>query len=111
MGVLHRVEYQDTHSLVVDKVPRGRNYCALCSRLRRGNLYRTAREEGCISMFLGHQRGDILKTFFMNRFHGGRLATMPPKLLNEEGDLFVYRSLTNVAEADCDKFCDAMEYS
>ena len=71
--------------------PAGRTFCALCSRLRRGNLYRIAREEGCSAVVLGHHRDDILETFFMNLFHGGRLATMPPKLVNEEGDLFLYR--------------------
>ena len=110
MGVPHRIEYQDTYSIVVDKVPQGRTYCALCSRLRRGNLYRIAREEGCSAVVLGHHRDDILETFFMNLFHGGRLATMPPKLLNEEGDLFVYRPLAHVAEADCEKFARAMNY-
>ena len=110
MGVPHRVEYQDTYSVVVDKVPQGRTYCALCSRLRRGNLYRIAREEGCSAVVLGHHRDDILETFFMNLFHGGRLATMPPKLVNEEGDLFVYRPLAHVAEADCEKFAKAMNY-
>ena len=110
MGVPHRIEYQDTYSIVVDKVPQGRTYCALCSRLRRGNLYRIAREEGCSAVVLGHHRDDILETFFMNLFHGGRLATMPPKLLNEEGDLFVYRPLAHVAEADCGRFAKAMGY-
>ena len=110
MGVPHRIEYQDTYSIVVDKVPQGRTYCALCSRLRRGNLYRIAREEGCSAVVLGHHRDDILETFFMNLFHGGRLATMPPKLVNEDGDLFVYRPLAHVAEADCEKFAMAMNY-
>ena len=110
MQVPHRIEYQDTYSIVVDKVPAGRTYCALCSRLRRGNLYRIAREEGCSAVVLGHHRDDILETFFMNLFHGGRLATMPPKLVNEEGDLFVYRPLAHVAETDCEKFANAMNY-
>jgi tRNA 2-thiocytidine biosynthesis protein TtcA len=110
MGVPHRIEYQDTYSIVVDKVPAGRTFCALCSRLRRGNLYRVAREEGCSAVILGHHRDDILETFFMNLFHGGRLATMPPKLVNEEGDLFVYRPLAHVAEVDCEKFAKAMDY-
>ncbi|MGX9356516.1 tRNA 2-thiocytidine(32) synthetase TtcA [Roseobacteraceae bacterium S113] len=109
-GVPHRIEYQDTYSVVKEKVPAGRTYCALCSRLRRGILYRIAREEGCSAIVLGHHRDDILETFFMNLFHGGRLATMPPKLLNEEGDLFLYRPLAHVAEADCDKFARAMQY-
>ncbi len=110
MGVPNRIEYQDTYSIVVDKVPQGRTYCALCSRLRRGNLYRIAREENCTAVVLGHHRDDILETFFMNLFHGGRLATMPPKLVNEEGDLFVYRPLAHVAEADCEKFARSMTY-
>ena len=110
MQVPHRTEYQDTYSIVMDKVPAGRTYCALCSRLRRGNLYRIAREEGCTAVVLGHHRDDILETFFMNLFHGGRLATMPPKLVNEEGDLFLYRPLAHVAEADCDRFARAMNY-
>lgn len=110
MGVPHRIEYQDTYSIVKSKVPAGRTYCAMCSRLRRGNLYRIAREEGCSAIVLGHHRDDILETFFMNLFHGGRLATMPPKLLNEDGDLFVYRPLSFVAEADCEKFARDMSY-
>lgn len=110
MQVPHRVEYQDTYSIVMDKTPAGRTFCALCSRLRRGNLYRIAREEGCNAVVLGHHRDDILETFFMNLFHGGRLATMPPKLVNEEGDLFVFRPLAHVAEADCDRFARAMNY-
>ncbi|NDU99753.1 tRNA 2-thiocytidine(32) synthetase TtcA [Pseudoroseicyclus tamaricis] len=110
MGVPHRIEYQDTYSIVKDKVPAGRTYCALCSRLRRGNLYRIAREEGCSAVVLGHHRDDILETFFLNLFHGGKLATMPPKLLNDEGDLFVYRPLAHVAEEDCERFARAMSY-
>jgi tRNA 2-thiocytidine biosynthesis protein TtcA len=110
MGVPHRIEYADTYSIVMDKVPQGRTYCALCSRLRRGNLYRIAREEGCSAVVLGHHRDDILATFFLNLFHGGKLATMPPKLLNDEGDLFVYRPLAHVAEADCEAFSRAMNY-
>jgi len=110
MGVPHRIEYADTYSIVVDKLPQGRTYCALCSRLRRGNLYRIAREEGCSAVVLGHHRDDILETFFLNLFHGGKLATMPPKLLNDEGDLLVLRPLAHVAEADCDAFSRAMNY-
>jgi tRNA 2-thiocytidine biosynthesis protein TtcA len=110
MGVPHRIEYQDTYSIVVDKVPAGRTFCALCSRLRRGNLYRVAREEGCSAVVLGHHRDDILETFFLNLFHGGKLATMPPKLLNDEGDLFVLRPLAHVSEADCAAFASAMNY-
>ncbi len=110
MQIPHRIEYRDTYSIVMDKVPAGRTYCALCSRLRRGNLYRIAREEGCSAVVLGHHRDDLLETFFMNLFHGGRLATMPPKLVNEDGDLFVYRPLAFVSEEDCDRFARAMAY-
>ncbi len=110
MKVPHRIEYADTYSIVMDKVPAGHTMCALCSRLRRGNLYRIAREEGCSAVVLGHHRDDILETFFLNLFHGGRLATMPPKLVNEDGDLFVYRPLAFVAEADCDRFATAMGF-
>lgn len=106
----HRIEYQDTYSVVMDKIPQGRTFCALCSRLRRGILYRIAREENCSAVVLGHHRDDILETFFMNLFHGGRLATMPPKLLNEDKDLFVYRPLAHVAETDCAAFASAMSY-
>lgn len=110
MGVPHRIEYQDTFSIVTDKVPAGNTYCALCSRLRRGNLYRIAREEGCQAVVLGHHRDDILETFFLNLFHGGKLAAMAPKLRNEEGDLLLLRPLANVAEADCERFATAMAY-
>ena len=110
MEIPHRIEFQDTYSIVKDKVPAGRTYCALCSRLRRGHLYRIAREENCSAVVLGHHRDDILETFFMNIFHGGRLATMPPKLVNEEGDLFLYRPLAHVAEQDCERFSRALKY-
>ncbi|MCK0169351.1 tRNA 2-thiocytidine(32) synthetase TtcA [Jannaschia sp. S6380] len=110
MGVPHRVEYRDTYSVVKDKVPAGRTYCALCSRLRRGNLYRIAREEGCAAVVLGHHRDDILETFFLNLFHGGKVATMPPKLVNDEGDLGVLRPLAHVAEEDCARFAAALAY-
>jgi tRNA 2-thiocytidine biosynthesis protein TtcA len=110
LGIPHRVEYQDTYSVVVDKVPSTKTYCALCSRLRRGHLYRIAREEGCSAVVLGHHRDDILETFMLNLFHGGRLAAMPPKLVNEEGDLMVLRPLAHVTEGDCDRFARAMEF-
>ena len=110
MGVPHRIEYRDTYSIVTDKVPEGRTYCALCSRLRRGHLYRVAREEGCSAIVLGHHQGDIVETFLLNLFFGGKLAAMPPKLLNDEGDVYVLRPLAHVAEADCDRFARAMGY-
>ena len=109
-GIEYRIEYQDTYSVVTDKIPEGNTYCSLCSRLRRGHLYRIAREEGCSSLVLGHHREDILETFFMNLFHGGRLAAMPPKLLNDEGDVIVLRPLSYCAEADLEKFADLMRF-
>ena len=96
--------------IVVDKVPSTKTYCALCSRLRRGHLYRIAREEGCSAVVLGHHRDDILETFMLNLFHGGRLAAMPPKLVNEDGDLTVLRPLSHVSEADCEHFARAMGF-
>ncbi|RKF08048.1 tRNA 2-thiocytidine(32) synthetase TtcA [Oceaniradius stylonematis] len=109
-GIAHRIEYRDTYSIVTDKVPENRTYCALCSRLRRGHLYRVAREEGCSALVLGHHREDMLETFFMNLFHGGRLAAMAPRLLNDEGDIEVLRPLVWCAEADLQKFAEAMKF-
>ncbi|WP_353640973.1 tRNA 2-thiocytidine(32) synthetase TtcA [Mesorhizobium sp. WSM2239] len=109
-GIRHRIEYRDTYSIVTDKIGEGSTYCSLCSRLRRGHLYRIAREEGCSSLVLGHHREDILETFFMNLFHGGRLAAMPPKLVNDEGDVTVLRPLAYCAEADLQRFADAMKF-
>jgi tRNA 2-thiocytidine biosynthesis protein TtcA len=106
----HRIEYQDTYSLVTEKLPESSTYCSLCSRLRRGHLYRIAREEGCSALVLGHHREDILETFFLNLFHGGRLAAMPPKLLNDEGDIRVLRPLAFCPEGDLAKFAEAMEF-
>ena len=109
-AVAHRIEYQDTYSIVTDKLAENSTYCSLCSRLRRGHLYRIAREEGCSALVLGHHREDILETFFMNLFHGGRLAAMPPKLLNDEGDVMVLRPLSYCAEADMEKLAVAMKF-
>ncbi|THV24993.1 tRNA 2-thiocytidine(32) synthetase TtcA [Peteryoungia ipomoeae] len=110
IGVKHRIEYRDTYSIVKEKVPVGGTYCSLCSRLRRGNLYRIAREEGCDALVLGHHREDILETFFMNFFHGGRLSGMPAKLLNDEKDMLVLRPLAYAAEEDMARFAQAMEF-
>ncbi len=109
-GVAHRIEYRDTYSIVTEKIPQNATYCALCSRLRRGNLYRVAREEDCDALILGHHREDILETFFMNFFHGGRLSAMPAKLLNDDGDLLVCRPLALCAEDDLEKFAQAMKF-
>lgn len=110
LGVPHRIEYRDTYSIVTEKLPAGATYCSLCSRLRRGNLYRIAREEGCSALVLGHHRDDSLETFFLNFFHGGKLAAMPPRLLNDEGDIEVLRPLIYCAEDDLQRFADAMAF-
>ena len=109
-GIPFRIEYQDTYSIVTEKLDNTQTYCSLCSRLRRGNLYRIAREEGCSALVLGHHRDDVLETFFMNLFHGGRLAAMPGKLVNDEGDMLVLRPLVYAAEEDLAKFAEAMQF-
>ncbi len=110
IGVPHRIVRANTYAIVTDKVPVGKTYCSLCARLRRGILYRVAREEGCEAIVLGHHREDALETFMMNLFHGGHLATMPPKLLNDEGDLTVLRPLAYCAEADIARFARALRF-
>ncbi|MCX2722124.1 tRNA 2-thiocytidine(32) synthetase TtcA [Roseibium salinum] len=109
-GIEHVIVREDTYSIVTDKIPEHRTYCSLCSRLRRGILYRIAREQGCEAIVLGHHREDILETFFMNLFHGGRLASMPPKLINDEGDLLVLRPLAYAAESDIARFSNGMKF-
>jgi tRNA 2-thiocytidine biosynthesis protein TtcA len=110
LGVPFRIETKDTYSIVTEKIPEGKTYCSLCSRLRRGHLYRIAREEGCDAVVLGHHRDDALETFFLNLFYGGQLAAMAPKLLNEEADLLVLRPLIHCAEEDLAKFAEAMRF-
>lgn len=110
VGVDYRIETEDTYSIVTDKVSENSTYCALCSRLRRGILYRIAREEGCDAIVLGHHRDDALETFMMNLVHGGRMAAMPPKLLNDEGDVMVLRPLITCGEDDLEKFSKAMRF-
>ncbi|MCS6760946.1 MAG: tRNA 2-thiocytidine(32) synthetase TtcA [Candidatus Devosia symbiotica] len=110
IGVPHRIEYKDTYSIVTSKLPADATYCSLCSRLRRSNLYRIAREEGCSALVLGHHRDDSLETFFMNLFHGGKIAAMPPRLLNDEGDIEVLRPMIYCGEEDLQRFSDAMAF-
>lgn len=111
LGVPFRIVTEDTYSIVSEKVPSNKTFCALCSRLRRGILYRVAREENCDAIVLGHHRDDALETFFMNLFHGGRMASMPPKLMNDDGDVLVYRPLLQCAESDIEKFAAAMSFA
>ncbi len=110
LGVPFRIETKDTYSIVTEKIPAGKTYCSLCSRLRRGHLYRIAREEGCDAVVLGHHRDDALETFFLNIFYGGQFAGLAPKLLNEDGDLLVLRPLIHCAEEDLAKFAEAMRF-
>ncbi|MEP3278153.1 MAG: tRNA 2-thiocytidine(32) synthetase TtcA [Stappiaceae bacterium] len=109
-GVDYVIERRDTYSVVTEKVAAGKTYCALCSRLRRGHLYRIAREQNCTAVVLGHHRDDILETFFLNFFYGGRLAAMPPKLMNEEGDLLLLRPLAYCLESDISRFAALMDF-
>lgn len=110
LGIPHRIEYQNTYSIIKNKIQTNKTYCSLCSRLRRGHLYRIAREEKCTAVILGHHQDDILETFFLNLFHGGKLSSMPPKLINDEKDLLVLRPLASISENDCEKFSNYMKF-
>lgn len=103
-GLDLHIEYQDTYSTVLELTPEGKTYCAVCSRMRRGILYRLAREMGCHRVALGHHREDLLSTFLMNAFFNGKLGSMPPVYRIEEGDLHVIRPLASVSEDDIKDF-------
>ena len=109
-GVPYRIVEQDTYSVVKRVVPEGKTMCALCSRLRRGVLYRVASELGATKIALGHHRDDILATFFLNLFHGGKLKAMPPKLVSDDGRHVVIRPLAYVKEDDLAAYAEAKAF-
>jgi tRNA 2-thiocytidine biosynthesis protein TtcA len=109
-GVPFHIAEQDTYSVVKRVVPEGRTMCSLCSRLRRGVLYRVAGELGATKIALGHHRDDLLATFFLNLFFGGKLKTMPPKLVSDDGRHVVIRPLAYVRERDLARYAAAMQF-
>ena len=110
IGVPFRIENQDTYSIVKEKIAPGKTMCSLCSRLRRGILYRVADEIGATKIALGHHRDDILQTLFLNMFFGGRLKSMPPKLMSDSGRHIVIRPLALVAERDLVRWAAHREF-
>lgn len=109
-GVPFHIEDQDTNSLIQKLIPEGKNVCSLCARLRRGILYRVARETGCNRIALGHHMDDIVSTLLLNLFYGGRLKSMPPALKNDRGDCVVIRPLAYVREAETAKMAKIRGY-
>ena len=110
LGVKFHIETQDTYSIVKQVIPEGKTMCSLCSRLRRGILYRVARELGCNKIALGHHRDDMLQTLFLNMFFGGKLKGMPPKLVSDNGEFVVIRPLAYVVEKDIVRWAQVQQY-
>jgi tRNA 2-thiocytidine biosynthesis protein TtcA len=109
-GVEFHIEEQDTYSIVMDKIPEGKTLCSLCSRLRRGILYRVADELKCTKIALGHHRDDMLQTLFLNMFFGGKLKGMPPKLQSDDGKHIVIRPLAYVDERDIVRYSEWQQF-
>lgn len=110
LGIEFHIETQDTYSIVKKVVPEGKTMCSLCSRLRRGILYRVADELKITKIALGHHRDDMLQTFFLNMFFGGKLKGMPPKLVSDDGGHIVIRPLANVAEKDLARWAEHRQF-
>src|SRR5258706_3004684 len=109
-GIAFRIEEQDTYSVVKRVIPEGGTMCSLCSRLRRGVLYGVAGEIGPTKIALGHHRDDLLATFFLNLFFGGKLKTMPPKLVSDNGKHVVIRPLAYARERDLARYAEVMQF-
>ena len=110
IGVPFHIVERDTYSVVKSIVPEGKTTCALCSRLRRGTLYGFAEEIGATKIALGHHRDDILETFFLNMFYGGKLKSMPPKLVSDDGKNMVIRPLAYAREKDIEEYAALKEF-
>jgi len=110
IGVPYRIEEKDTYSTVKSVILEGKTMCGLCSRLRRGNLYRVAKEEGVTKIALGHHRDDIVETLFLNMFHAGKLKAMPPKLRTDDDEHIVIRPLAYCPEADIEQYAIARQF-